>query len=285
MEGVPVVVVLWEAPPTEQQVDLLAFAHVGGQRHDRVARRRAHRGLAPVGHLEMRFEGSAEFVVVEQAGGGDHDVGRAVVLGQESDDVVAVHGAHGVGVAEYFAAQRMIGEHALHEQHVDPVVGRVERRPQLLEDDLALGVDVGGTQCRRRQDPAEQLDPEAPVIGGQAGVERGVLTRGEGVHVATDGVDGLGDGTGRAGLGALEEQVLEEVADARDGRRLVASADADPHAGGHRAGMGHGVGDHLDAVGEGRDAGFRGGHGACVWRVGQEDQEARAETRRPPPPG
>ena len=44
-----------------------------------------------------------------------------------------------------------------------------------------------------------QLDAEAPVRGRQPGVERGVLARGEGVEVAADGVDRLGDGTGPSG--------------------------------------------------------------------------------------
>ena len=59
----------------------------------------------------------------------------------------------------------------------------------------------------------------------QPGVEGGVLPGGEGVHLAADRVDGLGDLARRAALGALEQQVLEEV---RRAGQLVAASSRPP---------------------------------------------------------
>jgi hypothetical protein len=68
-----------------------------------------------------------------------------------------------------------------------------------------------------------------------ATVERRVLLGREGVDVAADAVDGAGDVGRRSRRRALEQQVLEEVADAGLLCGLVASADADPYADRHRA--------------------------------------------------
>ena len=58
--------------------------------------------------------------------------------------------------------------------------------------------------------------------------------------------------------GALEEQVLEEVRAAVQGRGLVARADVDPHADARRAGAGHLLGDDPQAAGQDRTPYARG---------------------------
>ena len=54
-------------------------------------------------------------------------------------------------------------------------------------------------------------EPEIEVVRKHAHVESRVLLGGEGVDLASDRVDHLGDLTGRPIVGALEEQVLEKV--------------------------------------------------------------------------
>ena len=108
-------------------------------------------------------------------------------------------------------------------------VGRlVGVHEDLVEDHRALGVDVGGPQRRLPHDLAQDVEPEWQVLGQQADVEGGVLLGGEGVAVTTDLVEGLGDGDGRTGVGALEEQMLEEVRCPGQFVALVREPDAHP---------------------------------------------------------
>src|SRR5207244_6526174 len=80
------------------------------------------------------------------------------------------------------------------------------------------------------------------------GVVAGVFLAREGVQDAADRIDLLGDLRGGAALGALEEQVLEEVRDARLMRLLVAAAvlHPDPHR--DRREIGQPLGEDADPV-------------------------------------
>ena len=101
----------------------------------------------------------------------------------------------------------------------------------------------------------EELDDERQVLGRNPAVVRGVLLCREGVDVAADPVDRRGDVARAALLGALEQQVLEEVRDARQLVGLVPRPDADPDAGGHRERRGDALGHHPQPRGELRDVG------------------------------
>ena len=88
-----------------------------------------------------------------------------------------------------------------------------------------------------------------PVLG-DALVVAGHVVAGEGVVLAAEPGDDLGELAGRDLVRRLEHQVLEEMRDARDARRLVGRADAIPDVVRHdrRAVVGHD--DDLHAVGE-----------------------------------
>ena len=68
-----------------------------------------------------------------------------------------------------------------------------------------------GRRAGRHMMSERMSRPKREVLGQQPDVEGGVLLGGEGVEVAADLVDRLGDGRGRSVGGALEQQVLEEV--------------------------------------------------------------------------
>ena len=92
------------------------------------------------------------------------------------------------------------GNSASAQRRVGPVVGLVLAAcSELLEDHLALGVDLvrAGTPGAATTS-ASSVEPEAELAGRQPGVEGGVLAGGEGVHLAADGVDRLGDLARRA---------------------------------------------------------------------------------------
>ena len=108
----------------------------------------------------------------------------------------------------------------------------------------------GGRSAGSDSTSHRMSSPTSSRACGQPGVVRRVLPRREGVHLAADGVDGLGDLARRALLGALEQQVLQEVRGARQLGRLVSSADADPGTEADRTGLRHRLGDDAEAVGQ-----------------------------------
>ena len=101
-------------------------------------------------------------------------------------------------------------------------------------------------------DVAQDVEAERQVLGQQADVEGRVLLGGEGVAVAAHLVELLGDGRGGAPLGALEQQVLEEVRRPGQLVGLVTRAGTDPVADGDRADIRHGLGDQADAARQNR---------------------------------
>jgi len=82
------------------------------------------------------------------------------------------------------------------------------------------------------------LHADVRLVGRQAAVVGRVLLGREGVQIAADAVDRRGQLPGSPGLGALEQQVLEEVGDARQRFGLVPRADGHPDAGGDGVGAG-----------------------------------------------
>ena len=144
----------------------------------------------------------------------------------------------------------MPGEEGLGEEVVDEFGRLVLVHEDLFEDHLALGLDLVGPEGGSADDVAEDVEAQVEVLVEEAGVEGRVLLGGEGVHLAADGLDRLGDLASRALFGALEQQVLEEVGDAGQFRTLVPRPDIDPEAERHRAYVGHPLADETDAVAE-----------------------------------
>jgi hypothetical protein len=192
--------------------------------------------------------------VLEVAGRRDHHVARVVVLGVEAGDRVAVHRGDGFGAPHDLAADRVRGEHRRREDVVDEVVGRVVAHADLFEDDLALGFDVVGAQCGRPHDVGEDVEREREPQVGDPHVIGGELLRGEGVHVAAHRLHFLGDLLRGAACGALEQEVLQEVAGTGECVGLVARAGADPEADGHGTQLGERLGHDPNTGVEARDA-------------------------------
>ena len=124
---------------------------------------------------------------------------------------------------------------------MDEVLRRVLDHRDLLEDDLPLRVDVG--ERRREDHVGHHVQRVLEVAVGDAGVHDRVLAGGGRVQLAAHLVEDLGDLLGLVRARALEEQVLDEVRDARLRVGLVARAGADPEPERHRA-------DAVDPLGD-----------------------------------
>ena len=136
------------------------------------------------------------------------------------------------------------------EQVVHHVVGVVVVHGDLVEDHVTLGLDVLGGDREDGDHVAEHVDRQRQVLVEDPRVEAGVLLGGEGVELAADRVERDRDVQRRALGGALEQQVLEEVRAAVQGRRLVARADADPDPDAGRADAGQLLGDDPQPAGQ-----------------------------------
>jgi hypothetical protein len=155
-------------------------------------------------------------------------------------------------MAQHLAAHRLAGEQRLGEERVHQIVGGVLVHPDLVEDDLPFAVDLIGPEGRGPHDVGEDVEGEVEALVEDPDVVGGVLLRGEGVHLPTDRLHRFGDLLGAAGLGALEQQVLEEVAGAGQRVGLVARARPRPEAHRHRPQLRHGLGDDAQAVRQAR---------------------------------
>ena len=311
VEGLPVGVVARHRTPADGQVDLLGVVVDGDVGLGLAGRPAPHPAVARRHAGERRRHVGDDVVVVDVAGDGDRRRAGAVVLGEEVAHVARADRAHRRPLTGGVPAEAVVAEQLPGERPQGDVVGRVVVHRQLLQDHLALALDVGVGDQGVGQHVAEQLDAGRAVAARHPAVVRRVLLGGEGVDVAADAVDDARDVGGRSCRGPLEQQVLEEVADARQLGRLVARADGHPDAdrhrprpmdviGGDRQTVGE-LGDALahaivsdDAGGHGRGrhrhgcrrCGHRDRHRWWRWRGGCRDRgrpaRRRARRRRPP---
>jgi hypothetical protein len=134
-------------------------------------------------------------------------------------------------------------------------VGVVLGEPHLLEDDLALGVELGLGEVGVDGDVGQQLQASAEVLGRQHDVVVGVVVRGEGVALPAQPLDETVDRAGWSGRRALEEHVLEVVGEPELVRGLVAAARPQPELERHHLAGAVLVDDHHDAAGQNLAAG------------------------------
>ena len=192
----------------------------------RPSRRRALLALRPLQHAE-------ELVVLDVACGRDHDVSAGVhlsVIGRE--DALRHRGDH-VGGSDHRPTKCVAAEDRFGEEVVHKLLRRVLVHRDLLEHYRALGVEVA--EARGEHHVRHDVERGLHLPIGDARVDHRVLPRGCGVQLAAEAVEDLGDLLCRVGVGALEEEMLDEMRGAGLRVGLVPRAGADPEAEGDRA--------------------------------------------------
>ncbi len=129
-------------------------------------------------------------------------------------------------------------------------VGIVLGEAHLLEDDLALGVELVLIEARVDSDVGEQLHAGPHVLGRQDHVEVGVVVRGESIARSAQTFDERVDRARGPRRRALEEHVLEVVRESELVGRLVAPAHAHPELERHHVAGAVLLSDQHDAVGQ-----------------------------------
>ena len=102
------------------------------------------------------------------------------------------------------------------------VVGVVFVHLDLFEDDALFALEIGLGKLRVEDEIAEDIERRVHVFVEHLDVEADGFLAGEGVEIAADRVDFPGDVLRRAGGGAFEDHVLDEVREAVFFRGLVA---------------------------------------------------------------
>ena len=116
------------------------------------------------------------------------------------------------GVPSTGAAVRVVAEDQRRRAGGRWRVARVVRLDaRLLEDDLALALDLLGIERRAEGHVGEQLDGGLDRVRRHDDVVVRVVERGDGVGAAADALDGAVDVAGPELVGALEQHVLLEV--------------------------------------------------------------------------
>ena len=191
-------------------------------------------------------------VLVRQVACQGHDrVGRPVGIAPEAADGVRRQAAHRRLVAGDLPAERRVAEERLVEDVEDELPGVVAVGADLLDDDLALAVDLVVGQQRPDDQLGQDVHGTGRLADRQPAPVDGRLAIGGGVARAADALDGLGDeARRRVGLGALEGDVLHEVGDAGLLTGLAARASQDVGRHGEGAGARQTGGDHPRPVGQ-----------------------------------
>ena len=83
---------------------------------------------------------------------GHHKVGRSIPVVMEPSQVVAGDGGYRVLGPQHLAAQRVAGEQRLVKELKHDIVRIIGLEMEFLQDDLPLGLHVGGPQSRLTDD-------------------------------------------------------------------------------------------------------------------------------------
>ncbi len=225
-----------------------------------------HRGRrrlkAPAGGVQGVHHQAADDVVVQSPGRGDDELVGAVVAAVVVPDRVARDGPDGVRGAADGTAQRVGSQNGGDEVLVRDVGRVIAVHGDFLEDDVPFLLHLLRVQDRAGDHVRDDVDRHGKVRVQHPGEVAGAFLRGGGVGFPADLVEGRGDFQRGAALGALEQQVLQEVGGAVLAGSLVAGADADPETDGGRALAGHRLGQHTDTAGQHRAAHFRAAVGS-----------------------
>ena len=152
--------------------------------------------------------------------------------------------------ADHGPAELVLAEDAARRQVVHEIGRVVLDHRDLLEHDLALGLERVGLEARARGHVAHDVERQRQVLVQHAHVHDRRLARRVGVELGAQAIGHAGDLDLVEALAALEQQVLDEVRDAGLRRPLVAGADADEHADRHRAHRLDRLGDDAEPAGE-----------------------------------
>ena len=175
--------------------------------------------------------------------------------------------------AEDGAPERVASEDRVRDKVEDQLLRRVLDHGDLLEDHLPFRVDVG--EGRGEDHVGHDVERGLEVLVEDARVHDGVVAGRRRVQLAAERVEDLRHLERRVGGRALEEQVLEEVADAGVRIVLVARPRSDPEADRHRPHGGERLRDDPGAAVERRQQVVLHARIVRLWSLSQNQDQGR----------
>src|SRR6202051_5098345 len=139
------------------------------------------------------------------------------------------------GSAQYRASQRVFRPKPASENFVQKILGVVHVHLDFFQDDLLFLGDIFGIKIGTQDQIGDNVEGDGEMFVEDFGVEADLFLGGEGVKHAADGIHFTRDSFRGAALGAFENHVLDEVAQAVFIGRFAARTAANPHADGNRA--------------------------------------------------
>ena len=199
-----------------------AWDGIGGVTPASSGRRRS--GRRP-GRPASSRRGAHDLVVIDRTGHGEHHPRMPIAARQCSTTARASRGAPNRWCPRSPGRADGPIEHLVEERE-DVVGGRVDVHPDLVDDDRLLGGEIAATQQRAQGELTDRLQGDPHVLGRHLGAVDRELSIGAGVHAAADALDELRQEPG-IGVrpGSLEDEMLEEVAEAGVSLVLVPRAD------------------------------------------------------------
>ena len=210
-------------------------------------------------------------LVVDAARGGHDQVVRRVACVVVRGDVGHGNRRDHLGAADDRPPQRVLAEDRRGQHVMHLVRGLVLVHRDLLDHHLALGVDL--RIGRPQHHVLDHVEGLLEMAVEEARVDRRGLLAGARVHLRAHRVEGLVDLQRAEPVGALEQQVLEEVREPRLSGGLVTATGPDPEAEGDGADGGNVLRDDADSRVELRYL-VGGGH-----RIGARCSAARCSVR------
>src|SRR4029078_8924639 len=193
------------------------------------------RGQVPEQPLSL----APQRIMLNIAGSRHHHAGGPIIAVAPSENLFPRHASDQIMDAQNGPTEPMRAESSTLRQIEDQIVRRVAGRPDLLQDNVALALELVGIENRLGQDVGQDVEGLGPVVLEDAGIVGRGFHAGRRIYFAAGGFDLFRNGLGRAPLGSLEGHVLEEMGYAVLVRQFVAGTGLYPDAERHRLEMRH----------------------------------------------
>ena len=159
----------------------------------------------------MRRGKRRDLVVLDRAGGGDHDGRCAVVASQIATDRDPVESPYRFARAQDRPPDRLVRPRACGQEIEHKVVGGILDSGDLLHDDVFLALEFVRVELAVRQNVAEDVERHGRVASHHAGEIAGAFDAGFGVEITANILDRLGDIARASSAGAFERHVFEQM--------------------------------------------------------------------------
>ena len=175
-----------------------------------------------------------QLIVVHVSRRGDHAVSPVVAAAVQDLQILGREGDERFRGAEDGVPVGMLRPERLRMQLEHEVVRRVGDPADLLQNHIALGLQVARAQQRPTHQVGEDLDRQRQIGVEHMSLIAGVVAAGEGIQSPAPDLQPQRELLGGPALGAFEDHVLQQMGDSQLAARLMGAGGADVNTHRHR---------------------------------------------------